>query len=198
MTAAATWNSGVSQAALNLMTSREMREAITTPQLMTWAKGTKVVEAPQPEAIGHVLVRSIHKHLEGWKIIYLFKEKMKTRDRTTLGKASKADPKLTLFTDAAFVMEINWQTWVIAKPFERVALIDHELSHYGIDEDEESGELTPVILSHDLEEFRAIVDRWGLWRPDVELFAASCAQYELELQEDKQNPGTDSDRGSLR
>jgi hypothetical protein len=39
-----------------------------------------------------------------------------------------------------------------------------------------------VILSHDFEEFRAIVDRWGLWRPDVELFAASCAQYELKLQ----------------
>lgn len=49
---------------------------------------------------------------------------------------------------------------------QRVALVDHELCHFHINED---GELK--MRAHTVEEFAEVVKRHGLWKPDVEWFA---------------------------
>jgi hypothetical protein len=50
------------------------------------------------------------------------------------------------------------------------ALVDHELMHCEPQLDD-GGNWKLVIRGHDLEEFNAIVERHGLWQPDVEAMA---------------------------
>lgn len=71
-----------------------------------------------------------------------------------------------------WVIEIAKDLWFDELSLEqRVALIDHELSHFD-----------PIdgIRGHDLEEFRGVVERHGIWRPDLMHFAGSL-QKALEL-----------------
>jgi hypothetical protein len=55
---------------------------------------------------------------------------------------------------------------------QRVALVDHELCHFGREEDDK-GNRSWVLVSHDIEEFKGIVERWGLWRPDLVVFSGA-------------------------
>lgn len=73
-----------------------------------------------------------------------------------------------------FVMEISLDTWGKdvdgvrwgLSDEQRVALVDHELCHFSINEEGE-----PKLRSHTVEEFADVVKRHGLWKPDVEWFA---------------------------
>lgn len=124
--------------------------------------------ADQAAAVGAALVVAIHKHLNGARIGYLFRKKLSGRDRITLAKASIVSAKLEFFSDLDFIVELNWDAWMHLEPHQRVALVDHELCHFGVDR---TGETTKhVLISHDLEEFGAIVKRWGLWKQDVAEF----------------------------
>jgi len=76
-----------------------------------------------------------------------------------------------------FVIEIALDIWgedIDGERFgltdaQRVALVDHELCHCQVDEEE----FTPWVRPHSIEEFTEIVDRHGLWEPDLERFARS-------------------------
>jgi hypothetical protein len=151
----------------------EIGPALAVPVLAVWHKEETYHDAEQCQEIGDVLVDAIHDHLEHAKIAYIFREKMKTRDRVVLGKASKADGKLSHFAGWDFVIEINWQEWRKLSDMQKIALIDHELSHCGREEDPKTGERKWVLLSHDVEEFGGIVRRWGLWQNDLMVFAGA-------------------------
>lgn len=146
--------------------------ALQTPLLAQWDPERTYENAPQPGAIAAVLVDALHDHLQGASIGYLFREKMKTRDRVVLGKASKAGAKLEFFADHDFVIEFNWQEWRRLSPMQRIALVDHELRHCGREENDK-GERSWVMQSHDIEEFKDIVERWGLWKADLVVFAGA-------------------------
>lgn len=150
----------------------ELAVALNTPLLVTWDPERTYENAHQAAAIGKVLVNVVHADLAGASIAYLFREKMKTRDRVVWGKASKAGAKLEFFADHDFVIEFNWSQWRHLSPMQRVALVDHELSHLGREEDEK-GNRSWVLVSHDIEEFKGIVERWGLWRPDLVVFSGA-------------------------
>ncbi len=152
----------------------ELGPALATPVLATWHSDAKYHNAEQVQAIGDVLVGALeaHKEIRKANIAYIFREKMKTRDRIILGKASKADGKLAFFNGFDFVIEINWQEWRKLSDHQKLALVDHELSHCGREEDDE-GDASWVLISHDVEEFGAIVTRWGLWQPDLMVFAGA-------------------------
>lgn len=62
-----------------------------------------------------------------------------------------------------FAVVIAKPVWDILDEKQRLALVDHELCHFDLDE--EKG--TPVLRSHDVEEFGEIVKRHGLWRDEV-------------------------------
>lgn len=149
----------------------EIANALTRPSLRTWDEREAFALAVQPAAIGGVLVDAIHTHLVNAKIGYLFRKKMAKRDRVVLGTASKASGKVAFYSKLDLLIEVNWEQWLLASPPERCALIDHELCHFGREEDEK-GRTVYTLVSHDLEEFGSIVRRWGLWKSDVKAFAS--------------------------
>jgi hypothetical protein len=151
----------------------ELMEALAAPMLATWDEDETFHEALQPAAIAAVLIESgVHEEIADASIAYVYREKMKTRDRIVWGKASKAGGRLEFFAGYDFVMEINWQQWKGLSDMQRVALVDHELSHFGREENGK-GERTWCLVSHDIEEFGGIVKRWGLWRTDLTVFAGA-------------------------
>lgn len=131
----------------------------------------------------------------GIKILYLFTEEPeKVRGREALGVARKvsglngflvgsfaqmvgesnlADYLLSDWSgyddthSEFFVMTIYKSAWLfILSEKQKVALIDHELSHFGVKSDKD-GNIRLTILPHDSEEFIAIVKRHGPWSSDV-------------------------------
>ncbi len=154
----------------------EIGPALATPVLATWDPDEKYHDAQQARAIGDVLIGAleVHSEIRNANIAYIFREKMKTRDRIVLGKASKADGKLSFFAGFDFVVEINWQEWLRLTDHQKLALIDHELSHCGREDDGRGG-ADWVLISHDVEEFSGIVRRWGLWHEDLQGFSGAVS-----------------------
>jgi hypothetical protein len=120
--------------------------------------------AEQPAAIADVLVSTLHRHLGNAKIAYLFREKMTDK----LAVASKAGGKLAFLANVDFTIEFDWEKWRLLTAEQRIALVDHELCHCGVDD--EKGKW--VMWPHDVEEFGGIVHRWGLWRSNLTDFGA--------------------------
>lgn len=177
--------------AQSLMTSAAIRDALATVVPGgEWPKDRKVRSAEQPGAIGDVLVQHVHKHLVNVSIGYLFRENMGERDRATLAKASKTSGPLEWYSRHAFLVQVNWTSWLTLSPEQKVALIDHELAHFGL-EDTKNG-TNYVMIAHDVEEFTAIVQRWGLWRPDLRKMSAAMAQRDLFEKPDEPQPSQES------
>lgn len=157
-----------------VMRRKDIRLAFELPVFVDWPEDSEgYEEAEQPARIGRALVDAVHKHLANKRIGYLYRETMSKNDKVTLAKASKVGAKLKHFAELDFLIEVNHTAWKNLTEEQRVALIDHELCHFGV-EDTPDGERL-LILGHDLEEFGAIVRRWGLWMPDVESFARTLA-----------------------
>lgn len=144
---------------------------------------TTYSEAPQVQAIAEKLVLEHHEHLDGIEVRYVFRdEAAKEGGKTVFGKARKKsglDAFLAAQEDELedpedfFVIEIALDVWSVLNERQRVALVDHELAHCRTKIDEK-GNLSLVIAPHDVEEFSAIVERHGLWRPDIEEFLAAA------------------------
>lgn len=176
----------MNQLAERVLESRAMQQAFDTPMPATWVKDDPAYKAAeQCKEIGRVLIDKVHKHLVNAKIGYLFKQTMGNEDRVTLGKASKVGGKLQFYTGYDFVVEFNWTAWQKLKSRQRVALVDHELCHFGTGGEHDD---TYTLLHHDVEEFGAIVTRWGCWKPDLTRFhSVMVAQTDL-FTEDPQGP----------
>lgn len=165
--------------AKDLMESLTMRDALATViPGGEWPKDRKCIGAEQPKEIGKVLVNKVHRHLVNVSIGYLFVEKMGGEDHVDLAKASKTSGPLEYYSKHAFLVRVNWSMWKSMKPEQKVALIDHELCHFGV-RDGDDGEKKYVMVHHDVEEFTAIVQRWGLWRADLKKMAAVMSQRDL-------------------
>lgn len=138
---------------------------------LQWPQGETVREAIQPRAIAEALIPSHHPHLQTCRIGYLWVESMERASKIILGKASRANAKLRHYGNIDFLVEFNWTIWKELSPLQLAALVDHELQHCFMEKvkDEEK----PVIVPHDIEEFGMIVERWGLWKPDLARFAES-------------------------
>lgn len=82
-----------------------------------------------------------------------------------------------------FIMILDAPWWADATPLQREALVYHELCHCIHARDKE-GELKfndaglPVwgLIGHDIEEFRAVVKRYGAWAPDIESFIGALRE----------------------
>lgn len=144
--------------------------------------------APAVEHIAGTLIPTHHPDLDGVRIQYVFRSKAsKKNDKIVLGKARKvsglnaylATPADEVgFDDEAvefFVIEIAEDCWRDLNHEQRIALVDHELCHLAIEFDDDE-QVKLVMRSHDLEEFREIVERHGLWKPDLTEFADSVAK----------------------
>lgn len=136
--------------------------------------------APAAQAIADRLIGEHHEHLLGVRIEYVFRNKAtKKGGRVVLGKARKlsglnawlatdADERFVV-PDSFFVIELAEDEWALLSDAQRVALVDHELSHC-LAEVDDDGDFTLGTRGHDLEEFTDIVRRHGLWKQDVSDF----------------------------
>ncbi len=137
------------------------------------------LSAPQPEAIVKALIPVLHQHLlrpREASIVCLFREEMARRGRVRLGVAAKASSKITYLTGHDFSLEFNWTYWTKLSAPQRIALVDHELSHCGVND---KGNW--VMIPHDVEEFASIVERWGLWTPDLVQFNTAIKAIQTDL-----------------
>lgn len=154
---------------------------------------TAYTPAPEVERIAEKLIHEHHRHLEDVPIRYLWRDKAAVaKGNVVLGKARKIgglNAHLAHYAAGAdeppeevefFVMEIGADWWKTLTQEQQVALVDHELSHFGVEIPEQADkERKLVIRGHDLEEFAAVVERHGLWRPDVETFREVLRQPSL-------------------
>jgi hypothetical protein len=149
--------------------------------------GTRYWRAREVEDVVRQLVPLHHDHLDRQDVTIrcVYRDTpARSRGKIVLGKARKVAGlnahlvglvrRDDLGDDPAdfFVIEVPHEVWQALKPSERRALVDHELCHFWVaipEDPDEDRQL--VMLGHDLEEFRAVVERHGLWRPDLTEFA---------------------------
>jgi hypothetical protein len=141
-----------------------------------------ITPAPEVQQIADELIPQYHPHLEDALLLYVFTDQQRTRNgKQVLGTASKLSAKERYLLQAAaplhpqdlpdlrpaFLLMFAGALWPQLTEAQRVALVDHELMHCGAD-----GALVP----HDVEEFAAIIQRHGLWTPDVQAFAVAVQE----------------------
>lgn len=157
---------------------------------------TEYQEATDVKELAEMLIDGEHPHLLAARIEYVFVSptpKSKTKD--VWGRARKITGLSAYlgtekaFRDASpepfFVIEIAKEIWEAITQEQKIALVDHELSHCGYDD--ENDQITT--LAHDVEEFSGVVSRHGLWRSDIERFVEAAREkdkaplFEVELAE---------------
>jgi len=143
--------------------------------------------APEVEEIAEDLIMSDHTHLATVRVEFIFaSEEIKQNGKVVWGRAKKVtglnawlacerERRDAKPPEEFFVIEIVKPIWDQLDDKSRKALVDHELTHCEVDID--TSKLS--IRSHDLEEFTSIVQRYGLWRPDVEMFVKAANQKKL-------------------
>lgn len=139
--------------------------------------------ADDVKAIADELVPQYHQHLANQVVLYVFRSKASESNGVVeLGKAKRvtglnAYLAYREFLDeegiedvapaSFFLIEIAHDWWPKLEPWQRVALVDHGLCHCSPEE---------TIRAHDVEEFREVIERHGLWRPVLKAFAESAAE----------------------
>lgn len=154
--------------------------------------------APEVAEIARQLIVRVlqHQPLVNVHIEYVFiAEAPKSRGRKILGRARKItglnawlggpEGKSPGFQPGwpFFVIEISYDTWRDLDDNQRIALVDHELSHCAFDVDDEGA---PVLSMrhHDVEEFTGVITRNGLWKADVQQLGVIAAE-QLSLALDR-------------
>ena len=150
-------------------------QALNTPLLAEWPEDEKYAEATQPGRIAKVLIPAVHDHLTNASFVFLFREEIKSRDRTRLAKTKKAPAEMKYVTGHDFIMTINWTAWRELTATQRLALIDQQLAF--CERDLDSGNY--FIQESDVSEFYSVVRRWGLWRPDLQTFGETISQVDM-------------------
>lgn len=146
--------------------------------------------AKERARIGAKVMEEHHEHLLGVRVEFLFMNKTpKSKGRHVWGRARKIgglNAFLALgpnwlpeaYEDQPFdffVIEVSEEVWETLTERGKRALIDHELTHCAIEEDED-GFLNLSIVGHSIEEFETIVRRHGLWRQDLRDFVKTGAE----------------------
>jgi Putative phage metallopeptidase len=138
------------------------------------------------ESIARDLISKHHPHLEdnGAKIAYLIKESAgetkapRKGKRLKIASVSLVPEKYRILTDKGyhFLVVIDQKIWDCLEHDQQVAVVDHELCHMGWDED------GPFVRDHEVEEFRAVVERHGLYHIPLQSFAEAISQLNLPLE----------------
>ena len=161
-------------------------------------------------AILDELVAQNHDEIAEAKIVLAWRYGLKPNadGQLILGKAKKASDLDRELHGYDFVILLNWNVWnrVDWTEEQMRALIDHELCHCTValdknDNPREDTQGRPVwrMRKHDIEEFREVVDRHGLWKQDLQEFAkAVLRKGRTPLFEQTRGPAEDEDSAEAR
>lgn len=146
-------------------------------------------KAPEVEKIASDLIEVVEDHqpLDDVTMLYVWRDQAgRSGGRKVLGRARKLtglNAYLATGSNAAlFVIEIAADIWEGLEPYQRRALVDHELCHCKVSYNDH-GEQKLSIRAHDLEEFGGVIDRHGLWLADVQTFGGKVAEQMSLLDE---------------
>lgn len=106
------------------------------------------------------------------EIAILFREKAtKSGGRAVMGAARKASSQIEALSDVEwkFIMEIAWDEWKGLNQNTREALLFHLLSHFKVEEDEETHELKFGIVKPEVVFFERELEVYGAWRTSNDL-----------------------------
>lgn len=164
---------------------------------------TQFRPASEAQRIAEDLISKYYPEIEESEveIRYIFRDECgKKGGREILGTCSKVSGRAAFLAQngkpsedyippkelAFYVLEFAEDLWKGLTPEQRIALVDHELAHILIEppENEDDG-WTLKTISHDVEEFAAVIQRHGLWKPDLQWFADQTrAAMQLSLDVD--------------
>lgn len=111
------------------------------------------------------LIELYHPHLAEARIGLLMREEAgKGNGRVVLGAAKRTPADQRAYVDFDFIIWLAQDWWEhMLSPMQRRALLDHELCHCYV---ASNGDVS--LRGHDIEEFDAIIRRYGFWRPHSE------------------------------
>lgn len=142
------------------------------------------------EEIGTKLIEAYFPQLYDIRVEYVFRsEAAHSGGRVVLGRCRKVSGMEAMLAtphavDSAgldfWVIEMAADFWPLLTPHQQTALTHHELSHAGVDENDQ-GELVLRARSHDVEEFSEVIRIYGLWRPDLVATMAAVGSEQLKL-----------------
>ena len=126
--------------------------------------------------IANDLIREYHTDAAFANIHYIFKEEhQKSGNKVVLGKCTKQSDKLKFLHGFDFIIEFAHDIWQELNDVQKKALILHELKHISIGEDAD-GNIKLKTSKHDLEEFRDVVEVFGLYTQDLSAFAETILE----------------------
>ncbi|MFA5132705.1 MAG: putative metallopeptidase [Candidatus Paceibacterota bacterium] len=149
------------------------------------------------------LIPKFHTHLVNARIAYLFKNKeIKKGGKIVIATAGKCSPKenaLAKYNNGMsdvdvegfdFLLIVSYPVWQTLTDAQKLAVIDHELSHMLVQTDDESedGDTKYTIIEHDVQEFCSVIERHGLYMKDLENFAEAVKNLESEVPETDTEP----------
>ena len=143
-------------------------------------------EGPGPEmyALLGRLIQRDHEHLRNARIALAWSTAWKpdVDGRVTLGRCKRVGDPDREIMGLDFVILLSADFWQHSdvSDAQREALLDHELSHAevaydpaGEPQEDEHGRVVYRMRKHDVEEFSGVIRRHGLYKRDLEDFAAA-------------------------
>ena len=102
-------------------------------------------------------------------IKYLYKNQpVKKSGRTVVATIEHCGPKMVHLTGLDYIVQAGYEQWNHLTDDQKVAVVDHELAHCEIIEDEETGDIKYKLKDHDWADFTDVVTRHGMYLPDLE------------------------------
>lgn len=149
-------------------------------------KAIHITLAHEAKDIAAELIAEVHPHLRQAHILYLFTtQTQKKCEAVVLGKAKKLSALQKFLASGLesvesghdFILQFDVNEWKELTESQRRALVDHELCHCGV------GDSGWKLKGHDIEEFRAVIERHGDWKRDVRAFIETAQQLPLVQSE---------------
>lgn len=127
-------------------------------------------QANEVKEIAEKLIQILKPELEGFEIRYIFcNENPKKDGREVIALASKVIGRNAFLSgspDGYFLMEVGLPAWESLTVNQKIAVVHHELCHYGINE---LGNLE--IIPHEIEEFVEVANVHGAYFDRLQVFA---------------------------
>jgi hypothetical protein len=156
---------------------------------------TVIRPAVDAQRLAAPLIRQHHEHLRTARILWLTTSaKRKKADKSVLATSSRMSVIQRYLSSAErqdasegydFLILISAAQWRSLNQAQQLALVDHQLARCGQKQtvNRRTGAVTQTwcTLSPDVEEFRAVIERHGLWLPAHKEFAAVIPR-QLELE----------------
>lgn len=131
-----------------------------------------------PNSVIHTaenLIKNFYPWLESARIAFVFRSKaQKLGDRFILGQCTKVPAKFQPYLEYDYIIWLSETDYSDMDDLRREALIDHELMHC------KYGKNGWTIRPHDIQEFSDVIERHGVWSPDVRRAKRAIDAYETQ------------------